>query len=298
MFAMSKLLSIACPSRARTMAAIAVICASGLFPIRAFGQGAAAKDAAKLAQEARAKEMVALADDVHVFEESAEGKRVELKRLEEPVLRFNDQASPFKFRDGTLWVFADEGRPRMLLSLERYDDTWGHELVSLSETPSISAKTKHGWDWESPEPGLVFKTFPEQPKMAESPAALLRQHKALARGFDVGEIGSVDGDDYQLRLMPTPIHTYESPEAGVLSGGIYIFAYGTNPEVLMVIEAKESADKSRSWQYAFSLLTAATPTARLNGREVWSAPRRGTGQTQTPYTHYSYAAPLLGTDDQ
>lgn len=242
--------------------------------------------------------MADLADEVKVFEDASDGKQIQLERLPDPILRFNDDASPFKFRDGTLWVFADGKRPRVLLSLERYEDTWGHELVSLSEGPTVSAMTKHNWKWAPREAGLTFQRFPDAPPVEDSSEARMRRQKALARQFEVGEVGSVDGDDYQLRLMPTPVYTYEDADAGILSGGIYIFAYGTNPETLLVIEAREDQDQQRYWHYAFNLLTAATPAARMDGNVVWQAPDRSTLRTNTPYTHYSYPAPLLGKDDE
>lgn len=279
--------------------AFVVLCCLAMSPTAGLrAQDAETEDSAKKAREARAREMVDLSEAVRVYEEHADGKRKPLARLEDPILRFNDEASPYKFRDGTLWVFADNKRPRVLLSLERYEDTWGHELVSLSEAPTVSAITKHEWEWSPREAGLEFQPFPDQPPVDDTPEARLRKQKALARKFEVGEIGSIDGEDYQLRLMPAPVYTYEDANAGILSGGIYVFAYGTNPEAVLVIEARDGKDQRRHWQFAFNLLTAATPTARLDGKEVWQAPDRSTLRTNTPYTHYSYPAPVLGKDDE
>lgn len=275
----------------------AFCCVLGWDLMRPFAQEVE-RDPQEKAKDSRAREMVALADAVQVYEKSADDKPTRLERIADPVLRFNDEASPYKFRDGTLWVFADGKRPRMLLSLERYEDTWGHELVSLAEAPTISAKTKHQWEWAPSEAGLVFERFPDEPAVEDSADARVRRQKAFARQFEVGEIGSIDGDDYQLRLMPTPVYTYEDAASGILSGGIFIFAYGTNPEVLLVIEAREDEKKQRHWQYAFNLLTAATPAARVDGKVVWQAPDRSTLRTNTPYSHYSYPAPLLGKDDE
>lgn len=281
----------------RAAGTLALCCVIGWSAAKSVAQVAEQADPGEKAREARAQEMVGLADAVKVSEETTDGKQKRLERLPDPILRFNDDASPYKFRDGTLWVFADGRRPRVLLSLERYEDTWGHELVSLAEKPTVSAVTKHDWEWSPDEAGLSFQRFPDEPAVEDSAEARFRRQKTLARLFEVGEIGSIDGEDYQLRLMPTPVYTYEDAEDGILSGGIYVFAYGTNPEAVLVIEAREDQDQRRYWHYAFNLLTAATPAARIDDKIVWQAPDRSTLRTNTPYSHYSYPAPVLGKDD-
>ena len=50
--------------------------------------------------------------------------------------------------------------------------------------------------------------------------------------------------------------------------------YGTNPEVLLVIEAKRRAAGSPIWSYAAAPLTRAAPTIRLGRQDVWTHPTK------------------------
>jgi hypothetical protein len=75
----------------------------------------------------------------------------------DPVLRFGAPAR--QSYDGALWIIGTGGRPAALLALERYEDFWSHELVSLSTDP-ISATTSDAWRWVPKEPGIILRRFP------------------------------------------------------------------------------------------------------------------------------------------
>ena len=74
---------------------------------------------------------------------------------------------------------------------------------------------------------------------------------------------------YDLRLMPQPIHQYVIDEGKESHKGvIFVFAYGTNPEVLLLIEPLDDG-----WQYGIARMTGAEATVKLDDRVVWTKPR-------------------------
>jgi hypothetical protein len=61
-----------------------------------------------------------------------------------------------------------------------------------------------------------------------------------------------------LRRFPRPIQEYADEKMGLLQGSIFIFANGTNLEILLLLEAAKS-DDAEQWQFGCAPLS----TARL-----------------------------------
>ena len=55
-----------------------------------------------------------------------------------------------------------------------------------------------------------------------------------------------------------------------MDGAIFAFAYGTDPELLMQIEAR-ARKGSKHWQVAFARLASAELSVQLEEKVVWSA---------------------------
>jgi hypothetical protein len=73
-----------------------------------------------------------------------------------------------------------------------------------------------------------------------------------------------------LRLLTTPIYRYGDPKSEVIDGALLAFAQGTDPELLLLLEARAAAER-RQWHYAIARLTMWELEARFEGRAVWSA---------------------------
>src|SRR2546425_391235 len=54
-----------------------------------------------------------------------------------------------------------------------------------------------------------------------------------------------------LRRLARPLPSYRDEDAGILEGGLFAFANGTNPELLLFIEARQGKGKSSKpvWQF-------------------------------------------------
>ena len=84
-----------------------------------------------------------------------------------------------------------------------------------------------------------------------------------------------NSDREELRLLPRPLYRYDIKEPSEVNpnlqdGALLGFVMGTDPEVVMVLEAV-SRDGRSVWQYAFARATSGGLEARLDGKVVWVA---------------------------
>jgi hypothetical protein len=104
-------------------------------------------------------------------------------------------------------------------------------------------------EWQ-PEAGLERKELTDAPAPGDTPAARLIQIKKLAAEFG-GYSVDREKKRWELRLLPTPLYRYPSAKTGVVDGALFalVSTAGTDPEVLLVVEAKETDGKVK-WEYA------------------------------------------------
>jgi hypothetical protein len=192
-------------------------------------------------------------------------KEQEIARLEDPVFSY---AEPTRETGGigTMWVFGKEGRPAALLAQSKADGraVWGYELAALEE--GVSVVMHDGWKW-TPKSALNMTPFESGPRPADSAVRRLSQMKSLVERFSLSE--EYGGESYELRLLPRPAYRYQDEKVDLIDGALFIFAHGTNPEALAVIECRREM-KGPVWSYGFLPLAGAAVTAKLDGKTVWS----------------------------
>lgn len=207
-----------------------------------------------------------------------------VKLVAEPVLRYTDNTRQI---DGSsLWVWSGGGRPTAIVAVEYYPNDrrgprWLFEIASLS-TKHIAAQREPELNFTAKEPGLKFQPLADAEPPADKPARRLIQMNALARRFAVHTFATVDGR-VELRQLSRPLLRYSDEKADILDGAVIAFTYGTNPEVLLVLEAQKRADGPAAWQYAFAQMTGAAIIANLDGKEVWQQ-----GEADPPAVRNSY----------
>lgn len=202
-----------------------------------------------------------------------------------PLLRYSDPAR--NVADGSLWAFGNVGRPVAILEVENYprrpeDARWLHGLVSLSPA-RIAATWDDGHRWSSTRPGLVLKPVADSPAPAATERGRLRQMKTLAQRFGFREDAGPERGKIQLRLLPNPIYRYADSALGLQDGAIFAFAFGTNPEALLILESRSSGRDSPSWQYGLARITGGALAVDLAGHEVWTQ-----GEANPPYSGAVY----------
>ena len=201
----------------------------------------------------------------------------------EPAPVFRYSAPERTTTDGTLWVWMHDRRPVALLCLfldPREGFSWNYELVSLTEEP-FRVSGRPGWSWRPARRRQLWQPISGPAPAADSRARLL-QMRSIIRGLSATE--DLDGETVQLRLLPSPVLRYE-PSESTADGAMFVFAYGTNPEIAVQIES--TGDAERPWRIAFARLAAAELKVMHSGNAIWKAERVQEWLATRPYfSHY------------
>jgi len=239
--------------------------------------------AADDAADALAKKMLPIyvreAVEYSIAVESAPKTPLELKK--EPVFEWSNPVRSGN-QQGVVFLWLRDGRPAAIGSI--FSEPEGrhkgrkviHEFHALD--PEKLVVTRPGMplnEWK-PQAGLGRKELPDAGTPADTPAARLLQMRKLAQEF-VGD--SVDNKDkhWDLRLLPAPLYRYPAAKTGVVDGALFalVSTAGTDPEVLLLIEAREVDGKAR-WEYACGRLSDRSLYVQRKDKEVWSMVRSET----------------------
>jgi hypothetical protein len=196
-----------------------------------------------------------------------------LELLENPVLRWANPENTAK--DGTVFLWTRRSRPLAMLQLFTYDDEhFSHEWQSLDRGPLTAARGQQV-EWSPDEPGVEFSALIDFEEPAAILAARLRQMKALAARFSSTHVGFTENQTpVELRLLPQPLYRYEPDREtpDLVDGALFAFVQGTDPQSLLVLEARRDGEKL-GWHFAFARMASGAVAARYQGREVFSVPK-------------------------
>jgi hypothetical protein len=220
----------------------------------------------------------------------------------EPLTTFENPVS--QVWDGYTFVWTDRGRPAAALKCYYHsiNKRWGRTFVSLS-TELIELQTGDEKLWTPAEAGLSFALLPEGPQPASDARRRLTQMRDIARRFTmVDRWGLKDPTDWQLRLLPTPLYRYESPELGVVDGALFGYVV-SSPEALVLLELRQAeGDDEPAWHYGVARFTRFEVTASLDNKQTAHFPRLEAWPPTGVYFHDpvempDYPFPLRGTDE-
>jgi len=233
----------------------------------------------RAAHLARMKELAA---SIHVYAKPGEPKS-EARLVPEPVLRYGD--STRKNHESSLWIWGSKGRPSAIVAIEFYPNrpkgsAWLFEIASLS-AERISAERGDELAWAAKEPGLKLQTIADADPPADKPVRRLAQMRDLRKRFAAHERETSEGR-IELRPLTSPLYRYEDVASAVIDGAIFSFANGTNPEVLLVLEAHKTKDAA-VWRYGLAQMTGAAVAVQLDGKQVWER-----GEADPPAVRESY----------
>jgi hypothetical protein len=220
----------------------------------------------------REAEQVVGAIDLEAF---GDDKWSKVKRIEKPLLLFGDST-----RDhdrGSLWAWGEKGRPVALLELfQAHNDRteWVFSITNTSGGKLRATRAGARW-WRENDSDVELKDIPQAPAPAADSTQRQRQMKILAQKFTGHEFWNPNNSRYELRRIERPVLTYQDEAAGVLDGGLFILANGTNPEILLFLEATvDPKDKAKTaWQFLVGRSAHAELHLEYDGKEVFSAPR-------------------------
>lgn len=214
----------------------------------------------------RLEMMKGVIDEVSLETSSEPPKK--LTRSENPVLRYTNPVTS-AFSEGALFLWLDGKRPLAAVSPSLRDNgTIWWELTSLSDAP-LRLTRDGAVVWQPKSCSRKAELLKDAPAPAESAAARLTQFRALARKFHVLE--ERHGGRQEGRLLTQPLYRWSDDKAGVIDGALFGYAETTDPELLLMIEARrDSATREAQWYFTLAKMTSSPMTVSLNEQEIWS----------------------------
>ena len=213
----------------------------------------------------------------------------------EVVMRWGNQERGNKDEGyGRTVIWTHLGRPEAIAAVYTWAGELKHEFSTLSRGLDLRAESELiGGSWQPAKQYLKFDPVPEAMKPSASSRIRLLQMKKLARDFSATLTGwrGDNSDRQELRMLPTPLKTYEvrDPESKVKGGAIFAFVQGTDPECVLVLESVQHEGGLR-WEYALIRRTSGGLAARWKSKVVWQAPKH---PRRTPQSaNYTIGSPL------
>jgi hypothetical protein len=189
----------------------------------------------------------------------------------EPLLQWHNSVN--QSVHGNIFLWTKAGRPEIVASIYQFYSPkveFAAEFQSLSPGPLVIEK--NGAEvWTPREPGVVLKEFEDAAEPPPTRPQRLVTMRQLAGQFSV-QLTDWSGETYRLRLIPRPLYRYESTDDEVLDGALFAFTYTTDPELLVMVEARKSGDGFR-WMYGHARMNVGELTVSYRDREVWKADR-------------------------
>lgn len=182
-----------------------------------------------------------------------------------------------------LWVDADQ-RPAVIGTTFAYTIDADrrmvvHEFHSLASGPLLS-EWRGETRWQPKKAGLDWNLVPNAPLVDANPTVRSRQVRDIARRFSANSIDEKEGR-WELRLIAKPIHQFEIEKPNsVWCGSLFVLCQGTDPELVLAIEAQK-ADSGYIWHYGAASFTDYGLSLQLDNKEVWTAERNSIGPIRT-----------------
>jgi hypothetical protein len=252
---------------------------------------AAASKAEKQRRAAYVGTMQAMTREFKVIRLTDNGE-VECDMVKESVLNWADHSRhPDLIIPGTTWIWHHNGRPQVIGEIYGRIDLDGQWFLFACTLSSNRLKFSDGANMWTPTTSYYDpKEIPNAPAVAKTKLARTFQMNKLASRFDAHQFWE---GRFQLRLLPHSIHRYEDTDAGIIDGAVYALVHGTNPEVILLIEAHVTDDGPVCWMVGFGSLAGARCVVRLDGAEFWTCPLQ-MGDPADPRHGFNKAVPVVG----
>jgi hypothetical protein len=221
------------------------------------------------------REILGAAERYELFLGS-DSRRLQFQR--EPVLRWPNPTR--ETPEGATFIWTLDGRPEAIACI------WKHGILSLAfhslSTDKLSAHDGQQVVWHPESAGISLESFADAPQPADSATKRLSQMKDLARRFTCRITGDRDGEE--LRLLPRPLYRYQTERNDLIDGALFAFVQGTDPEVILILEARRREGGQPDWKYAITRRSMLALEADFDGKRVWSVPQ-SIGAPDQPWFH-------------
>jgi hypothetical protein len=142
--------------------------------------------------------------------------------------------------------------------------------LSLSEEP-LRATVDEAVLWNTSAGDLDWKAFEPSSIPARTAPARLRQMRGFVERFEIvldDSRNNIRGNPEALRKLTRPLFRYDNVETGVIDGALFAFVKGTDPEAVLLVEARENLPAGKSWHYALARMNCDALSAKLDGTVV------------------------------
>ncbi len=196
-------------------------------------------------------------------------RRLELQQA--PLLKYTNPVRNVQ-QHGAVYAWTNAGRPAVLGSIWSAIDGTQPDLRRLYfewhslTADDVSAERNGASLWSVVEPGVEWRALREFGPVAASRPLRLVQMRRIARALTAG----IDTEESELRLMDQPIYRYPEGTAGVDDGAVFAFVMGTDPELIVLLEAAASDGGPPQWRIACARFSNWPMRVAIGDREIWS----------------------------
>jgi hypothetical protein len=185
-----------------------------------------------------------------------------------------------KGQDGAVFIWTCRGRAEVIGSFFSFPPTGPrrlfHEFHSLATTVlDVTRSGDNPQVWQPQAAGITLAPIDGAPPPERTAGRRLTQMRALSAEFSARSL-DFQGRQWELRLLPQPLYRYESTDPDVTDGAVFSFvtSAGTDPEILLVIEARRTgAGSAPAWQYGLGRFSDLDLWVQHKGKEVYTATR-------------------------
>ena len=210
-----------------------------------------------------------------------------------PILRYSDPARVYPAAG--VWRLGESGRPPLLVSVEYWlradtdEPRIMFEFISFTDQ-KLELKADEQTTWRGDGGAAAFAPLEGAPKPAAGERQRLLQMRDLARRFTASEKHMGEFDD--LRLLPQPLDRYTDKERGVEDAAIFVFAFGTNPELVLLLE-----NAAGGWRYSVMRMSWAELAIKFDDKEVARFEQLGSFPTRGAYQTAGHVTQALATEN-
>jgi hypothetical protein len=196
-------------------------------------------------------------------------RRLELQKS--ALLRYTNPVRNVQ-QHGAVYVWTIDGRPSVVGSIWSAIDRMQPQLRRLNfewhslSADDITAERNGSLLWTSGDPGVDWQALREFDPVAASRPLRLVQMRRIARLLTA----RIETGESELRLMDQPIYRYPEVVPGVEDGAVFAFVMGTDPELLVLLEATASDGDNARWRAACARFSNGPMQVSLKDREFWA----------------------------
>lgn len=214
----------------------------------------------------------------------------------EPILRWSNPTAGSVF--GDVYVWTDRGRPAVIAGAYRwFSPDWGDTLELCSVAMEPVTGTRGGKEfWRPEKPGIQIQTLMDLDPPGKVAGVRLTQMRRIVEDFvaELTDTRGSDGVERRLRPLSRPIFRYPAATAQstYVDGAMFAFVEGTDPEILLLIEAVEIEDRP-VWQFGIARMNRDELRVTYRNNVVWTAPYLDEvmGRTRETYALFSLRQP-------